>query len=76
MLKLADEKGVRRLAAPMISTGIYGFPAPEGFEIAFETLLGTKTSVENVVVRTNSRRVFDQLVVALQKVTSRHLQTG
>lgn len=76
VLRVADENGARRLAAPMISTGIYGFPAPEGFEIAFDTLIGTKSSVENVVIRTNSRRVFDQLVVSRQKVLSRHNPAG
>ena len=60
----------------MISTGIYGFPAPEGFEIAFDTMIGTKSLVENVVVRTNSRRVFDQLVVSRHKVLSRHNLAG
>jgi O-acetyl-ADP-ribose deacetylase len=68
VLRVADEQGVRRLAAPMISTGIFGFPTPEGYEIAFETLVGTETAVENVVFRTNSRRVFDQLVAARQRV--------
>ncbi|MFM8946942.1 MAG: macro domain-containing protein, partial [Actinomycetota bacterium] len=76
VLRVADENGARRLVAPMISTGIYGFPAPEGFEIAFDTLIGTKSAVENVVVRTNSRRVFDQLVVSRQKVLGRHNPAG
>lgn len=76
VLRVADENGARRLAAPMISTGIYGFPAPEGFEIAFDTMIGTKSLVENVVVRTNSRRVFDQLVVSRHKVLSRHNLAG
>jgi O-acetyl-ADP-ribose deacetylase len=70
VLRVADEHEVRRLAAPMISTGIFGFPTPEGYEIAFETLVSTETAVENVVIRTNSRRVFDQLVAAREKVLS------
>ena len=68
VLRIADENEARRLAAPMISTGIFGFPTPEGYEIAFETLVSTETAVENVVIRTNSRRVFDQLVAAREKV--------
>ena len=38
-LKLANEKGIRRIAFPSISTGIYRFPVDEGAEIALNTAI-------------------------------------
>ena len=36
-LKLAKEKGLRKIAFPSVSTGIYRFPVNEGAEIALST---------------------------------------
>ena len=38
-LKLANEKGIRRIAFPSISTGIYRFPVDEGAKIALTTAI-------------------------------------
>ena len=38
-LKLANEKGIRRIAFPSISTGIYHFPVDEGAKIALTTAI-------------------------------------
>jgi len=62
VLKVADARGERAIAAPLISTGLFGFPTPEGFEIAMETLLDTPTDVRLVVLRTFSQKAFGQLV--------------
>ena len=61
VLRVADEHGVRQIAAPMISSGIFGYPVPDNFEIAFHTLFTTPTRVERIVIRTISRKTFDQL---------------
>ena len=38
-LKLAKKKGIRKIAFPSISTGIYRFPVDEGAEIALSTAI-------------------------------------
>ena len=38
-LKLAKKKGIRKIAFPSISTGIYRFPVDEGAEIALNTAI-------------------------------------
>jgi len=47
-LQVADELGARTVAFPAISTGIYGFPAPEAAAIAVAAIRSTPTSVEVV----------------------------
>ena len=37
-LKIASENGIKTIAFPNISTGVYGFPKPESASIAFETV--------------------------------------
>jgi len=39
-LKLAQEKGLRSLAFPSLSTGAYGYPLGEAARIAVETVIG------------------------------------
>lgn len=41
-LRLARENGVRTVAFPAISTGVYGYPKGEAAEIALETLLNAE----------------------------------
>ena len=38
-LKLAKKKGIKKIAFPSISTGIYRFPVDEGAEIALNTAI-------------------------------------
>ncbi len=47
-LKLAAENGVRSIAFPAISTGIYGFPVERATPIAVETVRGTLTSLPGI----------------------------
>ncbi|MER8232114.1 O-acetyl-ADP-ribose deacetylase [Streptomyces sp. NPDC094049] len=47
-LRVADASGDRTVAFPAISTGIYGWPLDDGARIAVETVLGTRTDVEEV----------------------------
>lgn len=37
-LRIAAENGIKTIAFPNISTGVYGFPKPEAASIAFETV--------------------------------------
>ena len=70
VLATADERGIHQLVTPAISSGIFGFPSPHVFEVAFRTLLDTATDVQVVRFRTISRRAFDQMIDALQRVRS------
>jgi O-acetyl-ADP-ribose deacetylase (regulator of RNase III)/RimJ/RimL family protein N-acetyltransferase len=51
-LKIASEKGLKTIAFPNISTGVYGFPKPEAALIAFETVqdfLADHPKIEKVI---------------------------
>ena len=47
-LEVADSLGVRTIAFPAISTGVYGYPPREAATIAVETLTSTPTRVERI----------------------------
>lgn len=49
-LELADELGVRTLAFPAISTGVYGFPKRLAAEIAVSTLREQPCTVDDVTL--------------------------
>ena len=68
ILKMADEHSESHLAAPLISSGLFGYPFQDCAEVTFETLLETPTLVTHVHIRTVSRRSFDQLVEARNRV--------
>jgi O-acetyl-ADP-ribose deacetylase (regulator of RNase III) len=52
-LRLAAENGIRTIAFPNISTGIFGFPKDQGSKIAVSTVVdfldNNKTSIEKVI---------------------------
>lgn len=49
-LAVADELGVRRLAFPLISAGVYGWPRQDAIAAAVETISSTPTVVTEALV--------------------------
>jgi O-acetyl-ADP-ribose deacetylase len=47
-LRVADDLGVRTVAFPAISTGVYGYPRAEAAPIALRAVAGATTDVEEV----------------------------
>ena len=47
-LRVADELGVRTLAAPLVSAGVYGWPLDDAARIAVETVRAAPTQVRLV----------------------------
>ncbi|RSN50684.1 O-acetyl-ADP-ribose deacetylase [Streptomyces sp. WAC 04229] len=47
-LRVADEIGARTVAFPAISAGAYGWPLDDAARIAWETVRGAETAVEEV----------------------------
>lgn len=47
-MRVADELGVRTIAFPAISTGVYGYPLEEAAPVAILTVSETPTKVEEV----------------------------
>jgi len=47
-LMVADELGVRTVAFPLISAGVYGWPKADAIAAAVETITGAETGVEEV----------------------------
>jgi O-acetyl-ADP-ribose deacetylase (regulator of RNase III) len=47
-LEVADELEARRLAFPLISAGIYGWPKDDAIRVAVETIAAATTRVEHV----------------------------
>ncbi len=49
-LEVADELGVRTIAFPLISAGIYGWPRDDAVAAAVQTIRATETNVEEAFV--------------------------
>ncbi|MFC1433507.1 O-acetyl-ADP-ribose deacetylase [Streptacidiphilus sp. N1-3] len=63
-LRVADELGVRTLALPAVSTGIYGWPLEDAARIALETVRGTVNGVQEarfVLFGADAYQAFDSV---------------
>ena len=68
-LKLAAAHGVRTIAFPAISCGIYGYPIPDAARIAVDTVsdfLASEQSVERVIIACFGREVLSAYQAALR----------
>ncbi|HWQ29788.1 MAG TPA: O-acetyl-ADP-ribose deacetylase [Negativicutes bacterium] len=70
-LKLAEENGIRTIAFPNISTGVYGFPKGRAEEIAIKTVrnyLQENTAIEKVIFVTfgdENYNLYEKLIEKL-----------
>lgn len=65
-LQVADGLGVRSIAFPAISTGIYGYPPDQAARIAVDVLSETPTAVERVTLVAFDEGTRDLLRAALE----------
>jgi O-acetyl-ADP-ribose deacetylase (regulator of RNase III) len=73
-LKLASTKGLKSLAFPAISTGVYAYPLEEAARIALETVmeyLRRHNDLERVHFVLFSRKMYDTFAGELQKLIQR-----
>jgi O-acetyl-ADP-ribose deacetylase (regulator of RNase III) len=68
-LRVADELGVKTLAFPAVSAGIYGWPMASAADIAVSTVASTPTSVELVRFVLFSPEALDEFSRALSEQT-------
>lgn len=69
-LALAEEHGVRTLAAPAISCGVYGYPAGAASQVALGTIrryLAGRTRIERVVLACLDGPVFAAFQAELER---------
>lgn len=72
-LKLASARGLRSIAFPAISAGVYGYPLAEAARIALSTVIDyLKQHREPEAVRfvLFDRRTYDAFAAALEKLTA------
>ncbi|MHC1579824.1 MAG: macro domain-containing protein [Candidatus Alkanophagales archaeon] len=71
-LKLADERGLKSIALPAISTGIFGFPMDRAAKImlstAIEYLKGGGTQLERVVFCLYGKEAFETFRRTLEEL--------
>ncbi len=68
-LALTTENGVRTVAFPAISTGVYSFPLERATAIAVAEVrrfLEAEASIEQVVFVCHGRRAYDAYIAALE----------
>jgi O-acetyl-ADP-ribose deacetylase len=64
-LEVADELGVRSIAFPLISAGIYGWPRQDAVTAAIDTVSAARSSVEEVRIVAFSRDMHEHVRAAL-----------
>jgi O-acetyl-ADP-ribose deacetylase (regulator of RNase III) len=71
-LRMADERGLKRITFPSISTGVYGYPVDEAARVALavvaEFLRSTKGSVEEATFVLFDRATFEAYSRALAEI--------
>lgn len=68
-LEVADELGARSVAFPLISAGVYGWPLDDAVAAAVETITGTTTRVERVLLVAYSAPDYHRVSAAVDART-------
>jgi O-acetyl-ADP-ribose deacetylase len=74
-LELAEERGVRTISFPAISTGVYGYPAEEAAKISLETV-GQHLNRTDSAVRDVLFVLFDQGFYEIHARVAAHVHGG
>lgn len=61
-LALAEEHGLRSIAFPLISTGVYGFPRDRAARIALSVLCESSLDITIVCYLKEERKAYDELL--------------
>ena len=64
-LKVADELGVRTIAFPLVSAGVYGWPLEDAIRAAVDTIRSTPTHVQEARLVAFGRSTYDAMLAAL-----------
>lgn len=64
-LRVADELGVRTMAFPLVSAGVYGWPRDDAIAVALEVLRDTPTEVEEARVVAFARPMYEAVAAKL-----------
>lgn len=70
-LRVADElaaqdgRGVRTIAFPLVSAGIYGWPLDDAIRVAVDTIRSTPTQVEEARLVAFGRPTYDAVLAAM-----------
>ena len=65
-LEVADELGAQRIAFPLVSAGIFGWPLDDAIAVAADTIRGADTDVAEVLIVAFGSDVRDQVVRYLE----------
>ncbi len=71
-LKMADDHGLKSIALPAISTGIFGYPMEEAAEVMLRTAivyLQGQTGLERVVFCLYGRSAYETFAAVLKQIT-------
>ncbi len=71
-LKLAASKGMKQIAFPAISTGIYGYPVQQATEIAIKSMLEYEPEFERIIACCFSKAdkdIYQQVMARLRVKT-------
>jgi len=71
-LKLASERGIKSLAFPSLSTGVYGYPVPDAARVALSTVkdyLAQHPEIELVRFVLFGKPTYEAYAEALEEIT-------
>ena len=66
-LEIARERGIRTIAFPLISAGVYGYPKREAIRIAIEELMGTDLEAMLCCYTESDREMAEEVFSSLRR---------